>query len=84
MDTATALPRVDASTATTVLPRLNAAMARGEITTPRRAQYFLAALGHESVSLRYFEDLASGAAYEAGPTSATSILATGHVSRAAG
>ena len=39
-------------------------MARGEITTLRRAQYFLAHVGHESASLRYFEEIASGAAYE--------------------
>jgi predicted chitinase len=45
-------------------PHINAAMLRGEITTLRRAQYFIAQLAHESVDLRYFEEIASGAAYE--------------------
>jgi len=45
-------------------PHINDAMLKGEITTLRRAQYFLAQLAHESVDLRYFEEIASGAAYE--------------------
>jgi len=45
-------------------PYINDAMLKGEITTLRRAQYFLAQLAHESVDLRYFEEIASGAAYE--------------------
>ena len=56
--------RVEGQGDTAILPHLNAAMARGEITTLRRAQYFLAHVGHESASLRYFEEIASGAAYE--------------------
>jgi len=45
-------------------PYMNEAMLRGNITTLRRAQYWIAQLAHESVDLRYFEEIASGAAYE--------------------
>ena len=45
-------------------PYINDAMLKGEITTLRRAQYWIAQLAHESVDLRYFEEIASGAAYE--------------------
>ncbi len=55
------LPRVKAAL---YLPYLNAAMAEGAITTPLRMAAFLAQLAHESVQLRYFEEIASGAAYE--------------------
>lgn len=48
----------------TYLPFLNAAMAEFEINTPQRIAAFIAQLGHESASLRYFEEIASGAAYE--------------------
>ena len=34
------------------------------VLTPRRAAAFLAQLGHESAGLRYFEEIASGSAYE--------------------
>ncbi|MFL5346634.1 MAG: glycoside hydrolase family 19 protein [Hyalangium sp.] len=47
-----------------LLPHLNAAMAEGGIDTPRRRAAFLAQLAHESGELRYFEELASGKAYE--------------------
>ncbi len=46
------------------LPFLNAAMAEVEINTPRRQAAFLAQLAHESAEFRYFEELASGEAYE--------------------
>ena len=46
------------------LPFLNAAMREGRITTPLRRAAFLAQLAHESVELRFFEEIASGAAYE--------------------
>lgn len=39
-------------------------MREAQIVTPRRAVAFIAQLGHESDSLRYFEEIASGAAYE--------------------
>ena len=59
-----AMPGLDKAKAEAVLPHLHAAMARGEIVTLRRAQYFLAQVGHESVSLRFFEEIADGSAYE--------------------
>ncbi len=55
---------VNMETAKLYAPHINAAMLKGEITTLRRAQFFLAQLAHESVDLRYFEEIASGAAYE--------------------
>ena len=39
-------------------------MAEAKINTPKRQAAFLAQLAHESVQLRYFEEIASGAAYE--------------------
>ena len=45
-------------------PYINEAMVKGDITTLRRAQYWLAQLAHESVGLVYFEEIASGAQYE--------------------
>lgn len=43
---------------------LNDAMAEFEINTPARRAAFLAQIAHESGSLRYVKELASGAAYE--------------------
>lgn len=43
---------------------LNRAMERYHIDTPLRAAAFLAQVAHESGSLRYVHELASGAAYE--------------------
>lgn len=43
---------------------LNAAMLEFEINTPERIAAFLAQITHESGSLRYVEEIASGAAYE--------------------
>ncbi len=48
----------------TYLPFLQVAMDEGEINTPLRVAMFLAQLGHESMSFKYFEEIASGAAYE--------------------
>jgi len=45
-------------------PLAAAAMLEHGITTRRRAAYFLAQVLHESGRLRWFEELASGAAYE--------------------
>jgi putative chitinase len=46
------------------LEPLNDAMDEFEINTPLRQSAFLAQLAHESGSLRYVEEIASGAAYE--------------------
>lgn len=46
------------------LPHLNDTMRTFEINTPLRIAHFLAQLGHESGSLRYVRELASGKAYE--------------------
>lgn len=46
------------------LPFLQAAMIEAEINTPQRAAAFLAQLAHESMELRFFEELSSGAIYE--------------------
>jgi putative chitinase len=43
---------------------LNLACERYEINTPRRQAAFLAQLAHESGSLRYVEEIATGEAYE--------------------
>jgi hypothetical protein len=45
-------------------PRAERAMLDGHITTQARASMFLGQVLHESVGLRYFEEIASGAAYE--------------------
>jgi len=47
-----------------VLKYMNAAMAEAQINTCRRKSAFIAQLGHESGSLNYMEEIASGAAYE--------------------
>lgn len=61
---ALAMPGLSASRAAVAAPWLVAALVEGGITTPLRVAAFLAQLGHESGSLRYSEELASGAAYE--------------------
>ena len=43
---------------------LNQAMMEFHIDTPLRVAAFIAQIGHESGSLRYVEEIASGAAYE--------------------
>ena len=50
--------------AATFLAPLNAAMVEFGITTPARQASFLAQVGHESGSLVYVRELASGKAYE--------------------
>lgn len=50
-------PGLPADKAARYAPLLAAAMREGNITTERRAAAFLAQLGHESASLRYFEEL---------------------------
>ena len=58
------MPSLPSTRAADVLPFLLAALDEAEINTPVRAAAFLAQLGHESCDLRYFEELATGAAYE--------------------
>jgi predicted chitinase len=58
------MPNLPPRKAEEYLPLLNAAMAEARIDTPRRQAAFLAQVAHESGELRYFEELASGAAYE--------------------
>ncbi len=58
------MPRLSASRASECLPHLDAAMVEANILTPQRQAAFLAQLAHESGELRYFEELASGEAYE--------------------
>ncbi len=58
------MPGLDEETANKYLPYLNKAMIDGGINTKERQAAFLAQLGHESVGLRYMEEIASGAAYE--------------------
>lgn len=59
-----AMPGLDRATATAYLPHMEAAMREFGITNVHRCWMWLAQVGHESVSLRYMEEIASGAAYE--------------------
>lgn len=58
------MPNLSADRAEQMVPHLNRAMQEAGINTPQRASAFLAQLAHESGQLRYFEELASGHAYE--------------------
>lgn len=58
------MPSLPLAQARALLPHLNKAMEQAGIDTPKRVAAFLAQLAHESGELRYFEELASGAAYE--------------------
>ncbi|WP_444881606.1 peptidoglycan-binding protein [Hyalangium versicolor] len=58
------MPNLSDAKARQVLPHLNKAMVEAKINTPKRQAAFLAQLAHESGELRYFEEIASGAAYE--------------------
>lgn len=58
------MPRLTAPEVEAFIVPLEAAMVEAEINTPARKAAFLAQLAHESGELRYFEELASGAAYE--------------------
>jgi predicted chitinase len=59
-----AMPNVSLTRLTTLLPDLIAALDEAQINTPRRISAFIAQLGHESGDFRYFEEIASGDAYE--------------------
>ncbi len=58
------MTRLSVARADECLPCLDAAMREADITTPQRQAAFLAQLAHESGELRFFEELASGEAYE--------------------
>lgn len=58
------MPNLSNAKAQQYLPYLNSAMKEFKINTPERKAAFLAQLAHESVQLRYFEEIASGRAYE--------------------
>ncbi|WNG17563.1 glycoside hydrolase family 19 protein [Cystobacter fuscus] len=58
------MTRLAQARAEELLPHLNDAMAESSIDTSRRRAAFLAQLAHESAEFRYFEELASGRAYE--------------------
>jgi predicted chitinase len=58
------MPNLPAAKRQLYLPYLNKAMREFEIATYLRASAFLAQLAHESAELRYFEEIASGKAYE--------------------
>jgi len=60
----TIMPNLSDTKAKQYLPLLNKAMAEGGINTPKRQAAFLAQLAHESGELKYFQELASGKAYE--------------------
>ncbi|MDI1436389.1 peptidoglycan-binding protein [Polyangium sorediatum] len=58
------MPNLSAARARKCLPHLNKAMKEFAIDTKKRMAAFLAQLAHESGELVYFEELASGDAYE--------------------
>jgi putative chitinase len=58
------MTRLPIARADECLSSLEAAMREADITTPQRQAAFLAQLAHESGELRFFEELASGEAYE--------------------
>lgn len=58
------MPSLSESKAQAYLPSLNRAMAEFKINTPERQAAFLAQLAQESGELKYFQEIASGAAYE--------------------
>ncbi len=58
------MPGIPRHLADTYLPLLNAAMREYEINTTLRVSAFLGQLAHESAELKYFEEIASGVAYE--------------------
>jgi predicted chitinase len=59
-----AMPGLDRARATTYLPLMEQAMREYQITSRERSAMFLAQCGHESVSLRYLEEIADGSQYE--------------------
>lgn len=60
----TIVPGLSESRAAEVTPHLNAAMHEAGITSKQEQAAFIAQLSHESGGFKYFEELASGSAYE--------------------
>lgn len=58
------MPTLRGDSAIAYLPHLRDAAVRYHITTPAREAAFLGQLAHESGALKYWEEIASGAAYE--------------------
>jgi putative chitinase len=58
------MPTLRADRAAAIQPHLFVAMDRYAINTPPRESAFLAQLAHESGGLHYWEEIASGSAYE--------------------
>lgn len=65
-----AMPLASNSNIARFVGPLSAACARYSIATPLRQAHFFSQLAHESASLRYVRELASGAAYDTGPLAA--------------
>lgn len=59
-----AMPGISRAMAASYLPSFEAAMREFQITTPARCHHWLSQTGHESNSLKWLEELASGRAYE--------------------
>lgn len=59
-----AMPGLELDRADQLLDGFNMAAQLAEINTPRRMAHWCAQLGHESSSLRYMEEIATGQAYE--------------------
>ncbi len=58
------MPAASTTDVALYLPHLNRSMPEYAIDTPLRAAHFIAQIGHESGSLRYVEEIASGRQYE--------------------
>lgn len=58
------MPHLPGAKREAYLPLLQAAMSEFQINTPAREAAFLAQLAHESVELRFMEEIADGSAYE--------------------